>query len=209
MRKAGLTVAAVVALSCGWSAAGHANLVSNPGFEADFTTCPACSPTVSPPTDWTVGGNGNAGADTSNPNNGLVDGFLIDASLSQVITTVAGTEYTLDFFLAADPVAAGDPDSTFDVTLGGFDPTTASPITGADFGLPDAYTEYTFDIPANKSVANADLVFTGVTTADLGTWYLDDVSVTPVSTSSVPEPSEAMLLVSMLGTLALVRRRRG
>ena len=206
MRKTGLTVAAVLALSGGWSAIGHAqNIVQNPGFEADF---PLNSPGPVPPTNWTVGGAGDAGADTSLPHTGIGNGFISDGSLSQTLPTVAGTEYTVDFFLAADLAASGDAGSTFDVTLGGFDPTTSTPITGADFGSADLYTEFTFDVPAGSSVDNAPLVFSGVAAGDMGTWFIDDVSVTPVGAAPVPEPSEALLLASMLGALALVRRRR-
>ena len=56
MRKSLLMPVTVVALVAGWAAAGRAaNIVQNPGFEADTITL--SNPTVSPPAEWTATGN--------------------------------------------------------------------------------------------------------------------------------------------------------
>ena len=205
MGRTALLAATVLAVAGGWSAAGHAqNLVQNPGFELGLN--PPSVTTISPPPDWTVGGQGDAGADTSFANSGIGDGWIGDGTLSQTLSTVAGTSYVVTFNVAVnDSDLLNDPDASFDATFDGSVEDTdliGGPLTAAGLGLGlSAFQQFSYI--ATTDSASTVLTFSGVTTGDDGPWYIDDVSV-----SAVPEPSEALLLVSMLGTFALVRRRR-
>jgi hypothetical protein len=190
----------VVALVAGWAAAGRAaNIVQNPGFEADTITL--SNPTVSPPTDWTA--TGNVGVDSAFPNSGNNDAFIGTGTLSQTLTTAIGTSYTISFFVSVNDFNLfADPSATFDATFGGVD--LLSGGISPEFVAFGAYTEFSDTVVASS--VSTEFSFTGVTNSPDGPWYLDDVDVEAQS-SEVPEPSGALLLLLAIVSLVIVRRR--
>ena len=179
----------------GWSPPAHAdaNLVLNGNFgTGDFTDW-----TVSDPTGITIDTNpylGDTPVDTYDASLGT-EGTT--GTLSQLLGTTNGTAYTISFELA-DP---GNPfvfPETLVVNFGAvafaIDPTLLS----------SGYNLETFTDTATSAIT--DLVFTEEN--DDEAFLLDDVSVTPQATTSVPEPSSTFLLLTGLAAFAVRRRRR-
>jgi hypothetical protein len=188
-------MSAVVLAGLGTMSA-RANLVANPGFEADNTS----SGPVTPPTDWMA--SGNAGADDSFPHSGSNDGYLADGSLSQVLATMAGATYTISFWVGIDDLTLFfDPAATFTATFGGT-PVAGTPIAPAEVGFPPSYAEFTGT--ATAAGANTTLSFTGLINGADGPWYLDDIDVE----LAVPEPASVLFLLPALAALGLGRLRR-
>jgi hypothetical protein len=177
----------------------HAELVVNPGFEADGASGSSLVPS---PTGWTA--LGNAGADTTNPNTGNYDGFIATGSLSQVIVTVPGTVYTVSFYADVNDstLAYVDTGATLDAMFDGID------LIGGPIAASTLFDTAGYDVQFTTQVtavdASATLEFDGVTTPSLqeGTFYIDDISVTPA-----PEPASIVLLAPALVGLLLARRR--
>lgn len=177
----------------------QSELVVNPGFEADD----ASAGPVLAPSGWAA--TGNAGADNANPNSGANDGFIGTGALSQVIPTLAGTSYTISFFVdVTDATLAFDPNATFDALFDGVDLIAGPAAASTFFG---GYTQFTADVTAVDG--GAVLEFHGVTTIGDGTFYIDDVSVLADTgiPADAPEPGSMVLLATALGGLRLVRRR--
>jgi len=180
---------------------GWAAIVANGGFEVP--SGPLASPVT--PTAWTVGGSGDAGADSTFPHGGLNDAFLGDGTLSQALSLTPGQSYTVTFWLGIDDsTTLADTGASFTASLGRTS-LTASPIASASFGTVSEYLEFTDTAVAASSVET--LGFDGFTTGDAGDWYLDDVSVVPTASTSTPEPSALAMLCGALGLLSLIRLR--
>jgi hypothetical protein len=220
---------AVVAFA-GSSGAAYANIVQNPGFEADAAllgpsgpcngTIPSAGAGCAAVTDWSV--TGDAGEDTANPHSGSVDAFLGTGTLSQTLTTLVGATYSISFYLAADPntlnsaanffLGIGGNNATVDTTFGADDLGTLDAVN--DYFLSgtsaDEYLQWIFaDTAAGASTA---LTFTGFNPD--GTWYIDDVDVECTANcgvTPVPEPPAMMLLLTALATALGISsfRKRG
>jgi hypothetical protein len=193
MRQSVLYFSAALAAAIIASPSARAELVVNPGFEADD----ASSGPVLSPTGWTA--TGNAGVDNVYPNSGNNDGFIGTGSLSQVIATVPGTVYTVSFYAAVtDPTLASDGAATFDALFDGID------LIGGPIAAGNLFPGYQPQFIAQVSVldSSSTLEFDGFTTGGGETFYIDDVSVTPV-----PEPASLLLLAPALAGLRLARRR--
>jgi hypothetical protein len=181
------------------------NLVANCGFETgDFT-------------HWTVTGSdapgelgnlyGVEGSDPfplpggTNPSSGSYQVFIADLSanplsLSQILTTAPGTQYTVSFYLAQYLVGPGTVSNSFDVTLGG------TPIETLTNLGEQGYTVYSSTFTATSGASTLDL--TGGN--DVGEFLLDDVSVTPIS--NTPEPATFFLTGGALfGMLVMLWRK--
>lgn len=115
-----------------------------------------------------------------------------DDVLSQMLPTISGHTYVLDFELAHD-----NTNSANDFSASWNGSSVLSLVNVASFD----YTEYTFSVVA--SGASTDLAFAG---RENPAWYgLDNVSVVDVTT---PEPGFMLLLAVGLVSLYAFRRRR-
>jgi hypothetical protein len=143
------------------------NLVQNPGFETgDFT-------------DWT--NDGNERVDSNSPHTGSYDADFpsvnIYGTISQTLTTTAGTSYTLTFWLENQASSGSGCDFQVmwnNVLLSGGD------ISGCVY---TPYTQYTFTITGTGSDT---LSFKGQNNP--AAYYLDDISVlswAPINGESV------------------------
>jgi hypothetical protein len=173
-----------------------ANLVSNPGFEADDTT----GGPVTPPTGWTAAND--AYVDRNNPYQGVNNAGFGMGQLSQTLATTPATQYTLSFALAPDATTLADSFAKVAVSFGG---TAVATITSAAFPS-TAYELFSYTVTA--SAASSTLLFDSFTTGDMGSFFLDAVSVVAVAPpSTIPAPSHALLLGGIM--LGLLLRRSG
>jgi hypothetical protein len=206
-KKAALIVGLLMASSASFASpsacdAEAGNLVANCGFETgDFTS-------------WTLSGNdvpgqeGNAygveqGADPTDgisPHSGSYQAYIADlvsnaTTLSQTLSTKAGTGYLISFYLAQDTTpGAGEASNSLDVTFGGTTLTSQSNVAV------EGYTEYSFLAIATSSSTALSLTLGN----GLGEFLLDDVSAT-----TVPEPSSiAGVGIGLLAMLFAMRRQR-
>lgn len=191
--------------------AAQANLVLNSGFETET----GGGPPWSPPDNWAVGSvtdpeSGNtvadAGADDALPNNGNRDAYLGDGTLSQILATTIGTTYTITWSVTALPQMILDSGASFTASFDGVDMLSGTPISPGD--VAGGYTQYSATVTATSTATL--LAFTGLSSGDSGLWYLDDVSVVAqTGNTNVPEPSGGLLLLTAIGAVRWVRRRRG
>jgi len=187
-------MAGIFGLTLAAAAGAHAQSVVNGGFETGDLT------------GWTTGGGGNAGVDISFPKDGSYNAFIssdfatgtVPTTLSQIIHGLTpGSEYEVDFFVAS---LDEDPASTLDASMAG----ASAPQTTADTIPAGSYLPVSFDI--FPTLADETLQFTAAD--DAGNFYLDDVSITPVNSTAIPEPTPLLILASAVATLATLRRKQ-
>ena len=181
--------AAALLCTVAWNAKA-VNIVNNPGFETGSFS----GWTVNDPSNFTNIGNNPlfAHSGTFHANLGAQG---VTGSLSQSLTTVAGTSYTLSFWLANDSSTTPNSFAAF------FNGVQVFAIANsAVFG----YTQFTI----------AGLIATGSSTVldfryrhDADFFRLDDISV---DASSVPETASTIwLALPTFAALGLVYSRRG
>jgi hypothetical protein len=189
---------AVLALCSLTTPTGAQNLVQNPGFETGDAT------------GWSLTTTSGSTQISSHvypgggPNTGSYYGLFGDAaaapgSLSQILATVSGQDYVLDYFLANFGTGSQESPNIFSVLVDG---NVLSSLTNIPT---QPYTEYSFGFTATGPSTN--LTFSGGHTPFA--LFLDDVSVTATE-SSTPEPGPTALLagVSLTGLFAVVRLRK-
>jgi hypothetical protein len=177
--------------------AGATNLVQNGSFETgNFSGW-----TLTGDTAFTgVCNNGSTPCpDNIPPENGNWEAYFgpvgDTATLSQMITTMPGTQYTLSFYLA-NPV--GGTPNYFDVKFG----TAEFSIT--NFGVPFGYQEFVLTTTATSSQTLLAFTFRN----DPSYWYLDNVVVNAGGQGTTPEPSTlAMFGTGAIGLAGFARRK--
>lgn len=136
--------------------------------------------------------------DSFAPYAGVYDAYLASeqgtATLTQTLSTVAGTTYLIEFALMNDTNPSTGYTNSFVAQFGG---ATLLSETAVAMG---AYTLYSSTAAA--TLAATPLTFTSRN--DAGGFYLDSVSVT----AATPEPSTWLLLATgMAGGVGVARRR--
>lgn len=124
------------------------------------------------------------------------------ATMYQDIPTTAGEQYTFSFWLALDGLGEGTGVETF---LARFDGVDVYSRSDNDFPGLIPYQFFSFVVTATGPTTRVEFVGQN----DPGYYFLDDVSVQPVT--AVPEPgtyAAAALAASLVGTTFWRRRRR-
>lgn len=169
------------------------NLVTNPGFEtSDFN-------------GWTLSGTDSApalngifyGVDAADAHSGAFGAYFGPVggvmTLSQNLTVMPNTDYTISFWLAQAPATPAPYINSLGVSFGGRPWITQ---TGVPQGM---YTQYSVVGFSPSSSATLQFSFRN----DTGFFSLDDVSV---SLTPAPEPAVWILLV--LGFFCIAYRSR-
>jgi hypothetical protein len=185
--------AAALLCTVAWNAKA-VELVTNGGFETgNFSGWTHTDPS----------GFDNVGSDPLFAHSGNFHANLgaspASGHLSQSLTTVAGTAYTLSFFLANDITAGLGPSTAFEVFWNG-----ASVLSIPANAPPFAYTNFTLTgLLATGGATTLEFVYHH----DNDFWRLDDVSV------SVPEMASTIWLAlptfAALGFVYSRRERKG
>ncbi len=181
------------------SGARATNIVVDGGFEM--------SPAPNFSSAWTLNepnGFSNVGADgpifqfsrSGTQYANLSADFGQIGSLSQTLNTVAGSIYSLSFYLANDVQSANSSFAVF------FNNVSLSFTTTALFGTSGNYTEFTF---SNLIATNAFTTLEFQYRQDDDFWRLDDISVN--SAAGVPEGGSALAFLSV-GLAAVEGLRR-
>lgn len=181
-----------------WSA--NANLVADPGFE-DSTDNIGGNPFSASWTNVDSSLNSGVGGDSLFAHSGTNYAFLgatgTVGSLSQSLATMAGSSYTVSFWLANDQTVGLPQTNSFQVFWNGvsvFSLTNQSPF---------AYTEFTISgLMATGGATNLEFRYVH----DSDDWRLDDVSA---NAAGVPESlSTIWLALPAFGALGLLHFSR-
>jgi len=164
------------------------NLVVNGGFEAGLT-------------GWSSSGFQSQGFDygvdasfAHGGSNSFQGGAIESIGLlSQTLSTVAGTSYNIDLWLASD----GFFENEFQVLWNG------AVVFDRSNLFPQGFTQVVIDPMATGATTMLSFGFRD----DSGFLHVDDISVRAVA--AVPEPSELALLAFGLAVLARAARRNG
>jgi hypothetical protein len=154
-----------------------ANLITNPGFETgDFT-------------GWSTPFCPFCHVDSTNPHSGQYAAVLREGTINQPVNLASGQGYILSFWLASTETTGAlliviNGDFFTEISPGTFD-----------------YTLFNYASVQGMGPTTLEFHFLGPST---GTWYLDDVSLTP----GVPEPFSTLWLALPFAGMVAFRRFR-
>jgi choice-of-anchor C domain-containing protein len=193
-----MTVLACLAVST------QATTIFNNGFNAD--PVPGTYQTIydgGALGPWTVGGSVDWIGAYWQPAEG--DGSVdmsgdYAGSLSTVLNTIAGHDYTLSFYLAGNP-DGGNSTKTLNVKVGGLN----QDFTFSTVGHSEGSMGWLLETVNFVAAGNDKLTFT----SGEGNAYGPALDGAMVSSAAVPEPAScALVLTGLAGMIALIRRRR-
>jgi hypothetical protein len=192
------------------SGTASADLITNGGFETgDLTGWTASGDTL----HIFVCGAGSSAGDcgglqgflsSSAPHSGndaLAFGPDPSGSISQTLNTVATQSYDISFWLETCPDAGSctPTPNSLTATFGGTTLMSDSNI------VLSVWHQFVFD---NVTATSSSTAFT-ISGLDVHSFFLiDDISVNPSTPSSVPEPSAFALLLTAVGAVGFLARRR-
>ena len=210
-----LNIAAVATLLSAGTASAATELVVNGSFESNSISSSWSA--VSSVTGWTSSASGNSAFEIQKgTTQGGVSGFMPTAanggqylelntdrltSISQTISTSAGSSYLLSFAYSGRPDTAGNASSLMNVYWGNT-LLTASPLVGTTTPTWQTFSQ-TVSALGSSTVLRFESV--GPTSAPTYGSYLDNVSV---SVSAVPEPQTWGMMLLGLGLMAFIARRK-
>ncbi|HEY0778071.1 MAG TPA: carbohydrate binding domain-containing protein [Gemmatirosa sp.] len=166
-----------------------ANLVANCGFETGAFG------------GWTASGDtSNTGIDAYSTHSGGYGAYFANRApqtLAQTLATVAGTRYTVSFWLLSEdnPIPGT---AFFRASMGG------APLVDLEGQAPLAYTEYSFTTVATGAATELQFAIENAPSF----YQLDDVSVVPAAVTTTPEPATTALVAAGLLALGAAARRR-
>ena len=210
-----LNIAALATLLSAGAASAATELVVNGSFESNSIGSSWAA--VSSVTGWTSSASGNSAFEIQKGSTqGGVSGFMPTAangvqylelntdrltSISQTISTSAGSNYLLSFAYSGRPDTAGNASSLMNVYWGNT-LLTASPLVGTT-----TPTWQTFSQSVSALGASTVLRFESVGPASASSYgsYLDNVSL---SVSAVPEPQTWAMMLLGLGLMGFIARRK-
>jgi hypothetical protein len=183
-------------LGLGVTQSARANLITNGGFETGNFS------------GWTVSGRDNeveGSVPFISPHSGNYQAQfgIRNNSITQNVATTPGSSYVVDFWLAAKIYDPGLGDSVT-VNWGGSTVFSHLSLYGVH-----GYTEYTFTVNALSPTTALQFQFSDPPITS-NTFYLDDVSVNPLRSRSVPDSGWTVSLFSfaLLGVAVLRRKLR-